>query len=138
MQVPRWLIIVMLVAALVGFADASYLTAQHVRGIIPPCSTQGCELVLSSRYAQVVGIPVAVLGMLYYGTLLVLLIAYLDIGSRRILHGLAWLASVGLLATLYFVALQLLIIHAICPYCMLSALMCLTLFTCAVYIMRAD
>ncbi len=59
MRLSNAIVIVMFIAALVGFADSAFLTAEHVRGIIPPCTLGGCEGVLTSRYASIGGfIPV--------------------------------------------------------------------------------
>jgi uncharacterized membrane protein len=138
-NIQRWLVITFFVAALVGFADASYLTAEHVRGTVPPCSVlEGCDRVLTSEYASIKGMPLAVLGMLYYGTVLVLLIAYFDIGNRRILHIASWLVAVGFLFTLFLVYAQVFIIEALCPYCLLSALASTVMFAIAARIMKVD
>lgn len=139
MRINRWLLIVLFSAALIGFADSAYLTAQYIRGVIPPCVLlNNCELVLTSKYATVGPVPIAALGLLYYGTVLVLLIAYFDIRNRRILHWACWLVSAGMLASLYFVYVQLFIIGALCPYCLLSAVTTLAMFIVSVAIMRAD
>lgn len=139
MRLPKWLIITFFVAALIGFADATYLTAQHIRGVIPPCGlTSNCDTVLNSKYASVGPLPVAALGLMYYGTVLVMLIAFFDSYQRRILHWAAWLVSAGLLASIYFVFVQAFILGAWCMYCMTSALMTLIMFACAVRIMRID
>jgi len=138
MSLPKWIPILLFVAALIGFADSSYLTAQHVRGVLPPCAIEGCDQVLTSKYATIGNLPVAALGMLYYGTVLVLLIAYFDTGNRRFLHGVCWLVSAGMLGTVYFVAVQLFILHALCVYCLLSAAITTLMFITAVRIMRLD
>lgn len=139
MRINKWLIIIFFFAALIGFADSAYLTAQHIRGVIPPCALlNNCELVLTSKYATIGSVPVAALGLLYYGTVLVLLIAYFDIGNRRILHWACWLVSAGMLASLYFLYVQLFVIGALCPYCLISALTTLALFIVSVRIMRMD
>ncbi len=139
MRINRWLLIVLFSAALIGFADSAYLTAQHIRGVIPPCVVlNNCELVLTSKYATVGPVPVAALGLLFYGTVLVLLIAYVDVWNRRILHWACWLVSAGMLASLYFVYVQLFILGALCPYCLISTLMTIILFAVSVRIMRMD
>lgn len=137
-SLPKWLPIVLFGAALIGFADASYLTAEHVRGVLPPCAIAGCDQVLTSKYASVGGLPVAALGMLYYGTVLVLLIAFFDTANRRFLHVVCWIASAGMLGTLYFVTVQLVILKAICTYCMISAATSTTMFAGAISIMQRD
>jgi uncharacterized membrane protein len=127
------------VAALIGFADATYLTAEHIRGVIPPCGlTSNCDTVLTSKYASVGPIPVAAMGLLYYGAVIVLLIAYFDSYQRRILHWASWLISAGMLGYVYFVFVQAFVLHAWCMYCLGSALMTLIMFACAVRLMRID
>ena len=138
-NIPQWLVIVFAVATLAGFVDASYLTAEHIRGSIPPCTlTGGCEQVLTSAYASVAGVPVSVMGMLYYGALLVSVIAFFDTGDRRILHRACWLAVAGFLASLYFVYVQVFVIHALCLYCLISAVSSLVLAAVGTRIMRVD
>ena len=50
-------------AALVGAAIAAYLTVVHYAHASPICTTGGCEKVQHSSYAELAGIPVAVLGL---------------------------------------------------------------------------
>ena len=139
MRIPKWLIIVSMTAALVVFADSAYLTTQHLRGVIPPCGLASqCDAVLTSRFASVGPFPVAALGLLYYGVVIVMLIAYADSGSWRFLHIATWVVSAGMLATLYFVFVQAFVLHAWCLYCLSSAAMTVILFLCAVRIMRID
>jgi uncharacterized membrane protein len=64
---------------------------------------------------------VALLGALYYLTVLLLAVAALESGNGKFLRLAAYVTPVGLLASAWFVALQLLVIHAICLYCMFSA-----------------
>lgn len=139
MRIPKYLIVILFVAALVGFADSAYLTAQHLRGVIPPCGiTRECDTVLNSAYASVGPLPVSALGLVYYGTVLMLLIAYLDTAQRRILHWTAWLVSAGMLATAYFVFVMAFVLGSWCLYCLTSALMTVIMFIAAVRIMRID
>lgn len=139
MRINKWLVIVFFSAALIGFADSSYLTAQHIRGVIPPCGLlSNCERVLTSQYATIGPMPVAALGMVYYGSILVLLIAFFDMRDRRILHAASWLAVAGMLGSLYFVYVQAFIIGAWCPYCLVSTAMAAVMLIVSVAIMRAD
>ena len=129
----------MFVAALVGFADSAYLTAEHVRGVIPPCTVlKGCEAVLSSSFSSVGFVPVSLVGILFYGAVIVLLVMYLDSWDRRLLHGVSWLSAAGFLGTLYFVAVQVFILHSFCQYCILSALTSTSLVILGVLVMRRD
>lgn len=139
MRISNAIVSVMFIAALVGFADSAYLTAEHVRGVVPPCTIlKGCEAVLSSAYAAVGPVPVSVVGILFYGAVIVLLVMYFDSWDRRLLHRTSWLAAAGFLGTLYFVGVQVFILHSFCQYCMLSALTSSILLLLGIVVMRRD
>ena len=58
--------------ALVGAGIAAYLTYVHYADVAPVCSIGGCEKVQTSKYAELAGIPVALLGLAAYTVLFVL------------------------------------------------------------------
>jgi uncharacterized membrane protein len=101
------------VAAVIGAAIAAYLTVVHYAHVSPICSTGGCEEVQRSRYAEAAGIPVAVLGLLAYVTVL----------GTAALRGVvpavvgATVALVGTAFSGYLLWAQLARIHAICQWC---------------------
>lgn len=112
----------MLIFATIGFADATHLSISHYTGTDLRCGpTGGCNTVTGSAYATVFGIPVALLGAIYYASMIILSIAFLDARSEKILNILKWIPILGLGASVWFVFLQLFVIHAICLYCMVSA-----------------
>jgi len=118
-----------LIVGLFGFADATYLSVKHYSGTSLACSIfEGCEKVTSSRYAVIAGIPLALGGAIYYFVVLVMTVAYLDTRKTAVLLVTARLTVVGFLASAWFVYLQLFVIRAICPYCMLSAIASTLLF----------
>jgi len=135
-----------LVVAIIGFADASYLTAEHYRGVIPPCSaTEGCEKVLTSPYSSLFGVPTALFGSLYYLAVAAGAFMYLEGkhgGSEIKKHHSAILkwtfigTALGFGMSMWFVYLQLNIIHSICIYCMGSVLTSTTLFITAIAMLR--
>ncbi len=127
-------IIVSLVAlAAIGFADATYLTVEHFRNVIPPCTTTGCATVLTSDFATIFGVPVALIGAIYYLILLVLLIAFLDIKHERFLRTAMFMTTIGFVMSIYFVSLQAFVIHSYCQYCLVSAAISTTLFAISAY-----
>jgi len=98
--------------ALVGLIDAIYLTINHYKGEQVPCSiTGGCEMVLSSAYAQIGGVPLAVFGAFAYfiAFSLAILAAY---GNRLMwkLFGLQTLLMAGF--SLWLIYLQAAVIGA--------------------------
>jgi uncharacterized membrane protein len=105
-------------AAALGLAIAAYLTYVHYAGIEPICAASGgCERVQSSDYAELAGVPVALLGLLGYASILVA--ALLPGEGARL--ATAWLAVVGFGFSLYLTYLELFEIHAICQWCVASA-----------------
>jgi uncharacterized membrane protein len=59
----RWAVTAL---ALIGAGIAGYLTYTHFEGSPPVCLTSGCEVVQNSRWSELLGIPVALLGLLTY------------------------------------------------------------------------
>lgn len=128
-------VIIFLVVAVIGFLDAAYLSIVHYRGEIPPCTIDGCEVVLTSAQSQIAGVPVALLGALYYLALLILSIAYLDRKKEKLIKLASKLTILGFLASIYFVYLQFFVIKEICQYCMVSAGTSTILFIIGIYIL---
>jgi len=126
--------IIFLIVSALGFLDATYLTIEHFRGSIPPCTIKGCEIVLTSEYAKIAGIPVALLGSLYYLTLLILSVAYLDSKKDSIIRLASYFTIAGLAASLYFVYLMFFVIEEICQYCLVSATTSTLLFITGMYV----
>ena len=118
--------------SLIGFLDATYLTIQHYRGLWLDCGPLlDCDAVMTSQYAVIGVIPLALLGALYYLTIFLLTVAYYDRKHRCILTIIANLTILGFLASLILVYLQAFIIRAFCFYCLLSALSSTGLFVLA-------
>lgn len=134
MKIPNWLIVTFLAVSFIGFLDATYLTAQHYLGTIPPCViTTGCETVLTSEHNAIFGIPVALLGSIYYLLLFLLAVFSFDI-KRETIYFAAFLTLIGFTASLYFVYLQLFVIKEICFYCIVSATTSTILFILGLFI----
>jgi uncharacterized membrane protein len=112
-----------LLAALsvVGFLISVYLTWVHFLGVSPVClaGSGGCEAVQTSRYAEILGVPVAVLGIASYAGLL---FSALLGGERGVLLGL-FISLVSVLFSFYLTWLELFVIHAICQWCVVSAVL---------------
>ncbi len=112
----------MLIVSFLGFLDAAYLSIEHYTGGTPACTLlQGCEVVTTSAFATIGAIPVAYLGALYYLAIFLGMLLYIDRKNEKLLNMIAWFTVSGLVASIYFVSLQLFVIKAICQYCMGSA-----------------
>lgn len=134
--IPKWVPIVLLIVAIIGFADATYLTVEHFRNVIPPCTTGGCETVLTSQYSSVAGIPVSLFGAVFYLIIAILMIIFLDTKKELAIRLSSLLSILGALASLYFIVLMVFVIKEFCQYCALSALTSLTIFAFSVYIFK--
>jgi uncharacterized membrane protein len=100
--------------ALAGIGIAGYLTAVHYGNASLACvKGGGCETVQKSSYAEVVGVPVALLGLVSYATVLALVLW--DSPLARL--AAATIALLGLLFSIYLLVLQLFVIDAICVWC---------------------
>ena len=104
-------------AAVAGAAVAGYLTWAHYADSAVVCVTGGgCETVQESSYAEIAGVPVALMGLLGYAAVLALLVW--DAPMARL--AAAMLAFVGLLFSGYLLVLQLFVIDAVCMWCVIN------------------
>lgn len=116
------LFVIIACVALVGLADAIYLTVQHVTGQSVRCTiVSGCSEVLSSSYASFNGIPLALIGAVAYFTVfsLAILAAFKYPVVRKLL---AIVVGLMFLTTLWLLYLQAFVIGHFCQFCLLSAL----------------
>ncbi|UWG52073.1 putative membrane protein [Halalkaliarchaeum sp. AArc-CO] len=110
--------------ALVGWLVTVILTAIHMFALpaIPAdAPVQGSIEVITSQWAYVFGIPLATLGGFYYLTTIGLALWWFDTRHPLIIKILTPITVTGVLASSYFVWLQLVPIGEICPFCMVSA-----------------
>lgn len=107
------------VVALAGLGVAAYLTYVHYQPEALVCTAGGgCETVQESSYAEVVGIPVALLGLLTYVAVLVL-VAWDSELARTLAAALA-LTAAGF--AVYLIVLQAFVIDAWCIWCLVNDL----------------
>jgi uncharacterized membrane protein len=104
------------VLSLVGAGIAAYLVYTRYSGASIFCSTGGCETVQNSKYAKVGGIPVAVLGLVGY---LAILATAAVRGATSAAIGVA-LAVLGAAFSAYLLYAQLMLIDAVCQWCVSS------------------
>ncbi|MBI2644908.1 vitamin K epoxide reductase family protein [Candidatus Uhrbacteria bacterium] len=118
---PKWLIWTMAGIAFAGFADAAYLTANHYFGIPLICTiVHGCDIVTTSSYSLLFGIPVALLGLFYYLMVFLLFAVAIDTQKKKFASLAMMVTPAGLVASLYFLYLQIFVIRALCFYCLIS------------------
>ena len=109
------------VVALIGLADAVYLTVHHYTSEPVPCSLiTGCETVLTSAYAEFGGIPLAAFGAVAY--FIAFSLALLTAFGNRTMWMLFGIQVVLMsLFTAWLIYLQAFVIGAFCQFCLISA-----------------
>jgi uncharacterized membrane protein len=108
------------VLAVLGLGVAGYLTYVHYAGLEPVCNiSHGCTKVQSSQYAELAGVPVALLGLIGYAVIL----AALLIPGELARLAAALTALVGFGFSAYLTYRELFTINAICQWCVASAIL---------------
>lgn len=119
---PRWVIFTSLAVCLLGLVDAAYLTFEHYTSSRTlACSDTGtinCVKVTTSSYSKVAGVPVALMGLLFFVALtaLCLPMAWRS-GNRNVRRLRLAGATAGMITVLYLVWVELFKVDAICLWC---------------------
>ena len=118
----------LLILSVIGFLLSLYLTYLHYsEGQTAFCS-QGsdCDVVRQSSYSSILGIPVALLGAVGYA--LIFWFTFVSM-SKRLRWVLLYVISLaGFIFSLYLTYIELFVIKAICPYCVVSAIIMTVIF----------
>jgi uncharacterized membrane protein len=111
--------------AVAGVALAGYLTIVHFRESLLVCSgVSDCETVQTSKYAEVAGIPVALMGLVMFLVIFGLAIARVvqpDLAETATV-AIFVLVAAGIGFYIYLTYLELFVIDAICQWCVASSL----------------
>jgi uncharacterized membrane protein len=118
----RWVPVTALVLTVAGLAVSIYLTVAHFASpAVLICSSNGainCEKVTTSAESYVLGIPVAILGVVFFAAMVALNTpAAWRSGTTTLTWGRFGFAAVGLLFVVYLVSAELVVLHAICLWC---------------------
>jgi uncharacterized membrane protein len=126
---PSLLPALSLVLALTGAGVAAYLTSVHYDEKLLLCGVGDCETVQQSKYAEIAGIPVALLGL---GMYLAIVALCLLRWRRPALQPTATMAAFALALTgtifaAYLTYLEIWVIEAVCQWCVASAVLTLAI-----------
>jgi uncharacterized membrane protein len=106
-----------------GLGIAAYLTVVHYAGGEPVCAiAHGCATVQKSTYAELLGVPVALLGLLGY----VGILAALARDGEQGRTAAAFLSLAGFGFSVWLTYVEVARLDAICIWCVASAI-CMTL-----------
>jgi uncharacterized membrane protein len=121
MPTLRWQPLTTLLLSLAGLGIATYLTITHFNKAILVCNSGGainCEKVTTSPQSVIFGIPVAMLGLLFFVPMLVLCLpAAWRSADRRIHLARLALSITGVGMIVYLITAELFLIKAICLWC---------------------
>jgi uncharacterized membrane protein len=95
---------------------AAYLVYAQLTDTRIACATGGCETVQASRYSEILGIPVAVLGLAAYAAIFATVLTAREVAQAA---GAA-IAVAGTVFSAYLLYVQLAVIDALCQWCLAS------------------
>lgn len=131
---------ILIALSILGILDAAYLT--YVKLIEDGvCAVGGgCAIVNTSPYASLWGIPIAAIGGGAYLVMLIVLLLeersdFFAINGSLIVFGLS---LIGVLYSVYLTYLELYVIHAICPFCVISAVILVAMLVVSIMRLRND
>src|SRR6202035_1515490 len=133
LSLPRMASPVVLILSLGGLGVSTYLTVAHyVGGVTLACPNTGainCEKVTTSPQSVVFGVPVAVLGLVFFAVMLVLTLPRVWRNPAPVLR----LTRVGMAVSgvgfaVYLIYTELLTLHAICLWCTSAHILALLIF----------
>lgn len=129
----------LLAISVVGFIDAVFLTLKRLAGTPITCfAFSGCDTVAQSTYSVLLGIPLSLLGALFYAITIVLITYYLQHRTKKGLQQILYVAVFGGLFALYLFALQAFVIKAWCFYCVISDTIGVVTALVAIYLWRKE
>lgn len=140
MQIDNLKIIIIL--SILGFFLSSYLTYNHIMFRRSPEYKSGCswfstgeddpcKTVDASKYSEIFGVPVALAGAFYF-----LFISALSIFRFAKLIFLTTFA--GIIIYIYLTYLEIFVIKAICPLCVITSIITLLIFLFSIILLRKE
>ena len=121
------------VLALLGALDAAYLLLGKLGyvGSLECSISRGCDMVNASSYSQFLGVPVAGIGLAGYVALFLVAIVGLQprwLSDKRPDLLLTLLSAIALVFTVYLTYAEVVILGAICQWCVVSQIIILVIF----------
>ena len=117
--------VISIVLAIIGLIDSVYLAWVKYTDQYALCGPIGnCESVNTSQYSEIFGIPIALLGAGAYLVIIVLLLVesrneFMHEYSSLLVFGIS---LIGVLYSIYLTYIEIAVLRAICPYCVISAI----------------
>ena len=117
------------ILAFIGIFDTIYLLVEHFSPEDISCSITGkCDVVLTSEFSTIFGIPLSVPGILFYVFIFILSVFLLKTNKEIFLRWIVVISMFGFFASLALFFIQAFVLQAFCQYCLLSALITTIIF----------
>jgi len=116
-----------IILSILGIAVSYYLFHTKITGGEFTCTLSSCGIVNNSQYSNIFGVPVALLGVVFYISVFILL--WLKSNKAFLL-----LATGGLFFSVYLTYIEAFVIHAWCQWCLVSAWLAVSLFVISILI----
>jgi uncharacterized membrane protein len=133
----RWVNKVLIALSVIGVLDSIYMTIYKLTNNNSMCLGSGdCSTVNASRYAEVNGIPVALIGVVGYLAILAVLVlegrggGFFKENGSLLVFGLS---LTGFLFTVWLIYVEIALIKAICPFCLVSQITMTLIFLLSTY-----
>ena len=111
------------VLSLIGFLVASYLFYIDIKNSSPFClPNSSCDFVLKSQYSKFLGLPIALWGVFYFGSVLILVLL------KRLNFLLKFISSLGFLFAIYLIYIQSFVLKSFCFYCLITDISAILIF----------
>ena len=119
----KWLYRISAALVILGLAVSIYMTVFKIFNFESMClGSGGCSIVNTSRYSEVNGIPVGLIGV--FGYLAILAVHYMERGrgffkqnGTLLIFGMA---LTGFLFTAWLIYVEFALLRALCPFCLTS------------------
>jgi len=129
-----------IIIGLMGLIDSGYLVYKHYTNQILPCPTvqlvNTCQVVATSAYANILGVPIALIGLGFYLAIIIIGLAGLKEKYQFAFNFIPPLSALAWLFSARLTYLQFFVIHSICYYCIFSALLATFLLIIGVIIIQ--
>lgn len=119
------------ILGLIGFLISAYIYGKKKAKKKLICPRQSnCDTVIHSDYSKILGIPVEVLGMLYYtfiGSVYSIVFIF-DLWSPTVAFVILGISMCSVLFSIYLVSMQAFVIKQWCAWCLCSAFISILIF----------
>ncbi len=124
-------VVLILLFAFFGLSDSIYIAQNEANNSPLLCNVNnlsGCNIVATSQYSYLFGISIAEYGVAFYAFIFVIAALELAVFDRMLRRVLQVASLIGVVASAYLTFLEIFVIHALCIFCLVSALIALVVF----------